>query len=411
MSKSVVGTVAIVGQGYVGLPLAMATSIAGWKTVGVDKSAKVVSSLNTGLSHIEDVKDDDLKRVVESGVYVASTDFSKVSSAQVCVICVPTPVDSQGNPDLSHLENAVISIAPHLENGTLLINESTSFPGTLKDLIIPLVRLHRKSGTDSLQFASAPERVDPGNTSWNMKSTPRLVSGIDEESKDKVLSFYNSICEKVILVSSPEVAEMAKLLENTFRQVNIALVNQLVPLCHALGIEIREVIEAAGSKPYGFMKFYPGAGVGGHCIPVDPLYLLWKARNMGVELPLVAEADQVNRSMPEYVVERLIAIARPQKGSYIGVMGVSYKPGVSDTRESPAEDVIKALTKKGFLPIWCDSLVHDFHGFEKYDQQELAGAIIVTNQADLPIKALSSAGVKILDCTGIFKGLPGIEQL
>jgi UDP-N-acetyl-D-glucosamine dehydrogenase len=411
MSKVISGTVAIVGQGYVGLPLALAASRAGWKTIGIDKSQKIVGSLNSGSSHIEDVKDGDLQHEIKTGKYQASADFSDISSAQVCVICVPTPVDSLGNPDLSHLESAVIALAPHLQDDTLLINESTSFPGTLRDVIIPLVSSHRSNGMDSLKFASAPERVDPGNVDWNMKSTPRLVSGIDEESKDKVLGFYHSICEKVILVSSPEVAEMAKLLENTFRQVNIALVNQLVPLSHALGIEIREVIEAAGTKPYGFMKFYPGAGVGGHCIPVDPLYLLWKAREMGIELPFVANADEVNSSMPKYVVERLIAHAKPKRGSYIGVMGVSYKPGVSDIRESPAEDVMKVLTDKGFLPLWCDPLVGDFHGFEKFQDQELAGAIIVTNQRDLPIKELSNAGVKILDCTGTFTDLPGIEQL
>jgi UDP-N-acetyl-D-glucosamine dehydrogenase len=411
MPKVISGTVAIVGQGYVGLPLAMAASIAGWETIGIDKSEKIVGSLNSGSSHIEDVKDVELQYVIKTGKYRASADFSDISSAQICVICVPTPVDSLGNPDLSHLESAVIALAPHLQNDILLINESTSFPGTLRDVIIPLVSAHRSNGIASLKFASAPERVDPGNVEWNMKSTPRLVSGIDEESKDKVLNFYDSICEKVILVSTPEVAEMAKLLENTFRQVNIALVNQLVPLSHALGIEIREVIEAAGTKPYGFMKFYPGAGVGGHCIPVDPLYLLWKAREMGIELPFVANADEVNSSMPKYVVERLIAHAKPKRGSHIGVMGVSYKPGVSDTRESPAEDVMKVLADKGFIPLWCDPLVGDFHGFEKFQDQDLAGAIIVTNQRNLPIKELSNAGVKILDCTGTFTDLPGIEQL
>jgi UDP-N-acetyl-D-glucosamine dehydrogenase len=411
MSDSARGIVAIVGQGYVGLPLAMAAASSGWKILGIDHSEERVLSLNSGKSHIEDVKDNQLQEAIKSGRYIASGDFEQISSADICILCVPTPVDSAGKPDTSYLERAVISVAPHLKRGALLINESTSYPGTVRELIIPLVEKHRGEGVESLLFSSSPERVDPGNTLWSLKSTPRLVSGIDEESKASVVNFYRSFCDEVILVSSPEVAEMAKLLENTFRQVNIALVNQLLPLSQKLGIDLREVIEAAGSKPYGYMKFFPGAGVGGHCIPVDPLYLLWKARDLGVDLPFVANADQVNSAMPKYVVQRLIDLAKPESGSLIAVLGVSYKPGVSDTRESPAEDVMNELISKGFKPLWSDPLVESFHDFEQYKGQRVSGAILVTNQAGLPISDLIDSGVKMLDCTGTLKGISLVEQL
>jgi UDP-N-acetyl-D-glucosamine dehydrogenase len=411
MSESARGMVAIIGQGYVGLPLAMAAASSGWKILGIDHSKERILSLNSGKSHIEDVKDAQLQEAITLGRYIATGDFDQISFADICILCVPTPVDSAGKPDTSYLERAVISIAPHLKRGALLINESTSYPGTVRGLIMPLVEKYRDEGVESLLFSSSPERVDPGNTVWSLKSTPRLVSGIDEESKASVANFYRTFCDEVITVSSPEVAEMAKLLENTFRQVNIALVNQLLPLSRKLGIDLREVIEAAGSKPYGYMKFFPGAGVGGHCIPVDPLYLLWKARDLGVDLPFVANADQVNSAMPKYVVQRLIDLAKPQSRSSIAVLGVSYKPGVSDTRESPAEDVMKELKSRGYEPLWLDPLVEDFLGFQRYEGQNLGGVIIVTAQPELPVAELIDSGVKILDCTGSYRSISGVEQL
>ena len=411
MSDSARGIVAIVGQGYVGLPLAMAAASSGWKILGIDHSEERILSLNSGKSHIEDVKDNQLQEAIKSGRYIASGDFEQISSADICILCVPTPVDSAGKPDTSYLERAVISVAPLLKRGALLINESTSYPGTVRELIIPLVGKHRGEGVESLLFSSSPERVDPGNTVWSLKSTPRLVSGIDEESKASVVNFYRSFCDEVILVSSPEVAEMAKLLENTFRQVNIALVNQLLPLSQKLGIDLREVIEAAGSKPYGYMKFYPGAGVGGHCIPIDPLYLLWKARQVGHELPFIAQADEINGAMPKYVVERLLELATPTKGSHIAILGVAYKAGISDVRESPAENVAKELLEKGLNPLWIDPLVESFHNFEAHSGQVLSGAIVVTAQEGLAVNELANSGVPILDCTGAFKGISGVEQL
>jgi UDP-N-acetyl-D-glucosamine dehydrogenase len=244
-----------------------------------------------------------------------------------------------------------------------------------------------------------------------MENTPRLVSGIDQVSTQRALDFYRSVCESVIEVSKPEVAEMAKLLENTFRQVNIALINQLVPLCKELGIDIREVVEAAGSKPYGYMKFFPGAGVGGHCIPIDPLYLLWKARQVGIELPFVKEADEINGAMPVYVSSRLIDLAKPAPGSYLAILGVAYKSGISDIRESPAEDVARSLQSQGFKVLWSDPLVKSFHDYQELADQKLAGAIVVTAQEGLAVAEIAKSGVPILDCTGAYKDVKGVEQL
>ena len=374
-------------------------------------SEKIVERLNDGLSHVEDVSDQVLKQAVVSGQYRSASSGELVSETEICIICVPTPLDKNGLPDLSFLDSAVRLVAEHLPSGALLVSESTSYPGTVRDFVKPLVASIRSDKAVGMSFASAPERVDPRNEKWDMKNTPRLVSGIDEKSTKRALDFYSSICDTVIEVSKPEVAEMAKLLENTFRQVNIALVNQLVPFCKEMGIDIREVVEAAGSKPYGYMKFFPGAGVGGHCIPIDPLYLLWKARQVGVELPFVAKADEVNGSMPKYVVSRLIESAKLSNGDCVALLGVAYKSGISDVRESPAEHVAHELKNLGFKPVWMDPFVEQFLGIEKYSQQKLGGAIVVTAQPGLPVAEFAAAGVHILDCTGVFKGIDGVEQL
>jgi len=400
-----------VGQGYVGLPLAMAAVAVGYKVTGIDVSNVIVENLNQGKSHVEDVSDADLQRALELGLYRSSTTGHLASESDICVICVPTPLDKSGLPDLTYLESAVRLVANHLPPQALLISESTSYPGTVRDFVMPLVQSLRSDKASQMSFASAPERVDPRNEKWDMKNTPRLVSGIDPVSTSRALEFYSSICDTVIEVSKPEVAEMAKLLENTFRQVNIALVNQLVPFCKEIGIDVREVVEAAGSKPYGYMKFFPGAGVGGHCIPIDPLYLLWKAREVGIELPFVAKADEINGGMPGYVASRLLETAKPKQGEVIAILGVAYKAGISDVRESPAEHVAKALESRGYRVVWIDPLVEKFHGLERYSNQRLSGAIVVTAQPKLPVAELAEAGVPILDCTGVFKGIQGVEQL
>ncbi len=403
--------VSIIGQGYVGLPLAMAAIRSGWHVTGIDVSLRIVDGLNSGISHVEDVTNEELQKAINAGLYKATNNGGVAADSEICIICVPTPLDAKGLPDLSYVDSAVRLVAKHLPENALLVSESTSYPGTVRDFVAPLVASLRSDGAKKMSFASAPERVDPRNEKWQMGNTPRLVSGIDSVSTERALAFYRSICETVIEVSKPEVAEMAKLLENTFRQVNIALVNQLVPFCKEIGIDIREVVEAAGSKPYGYMKFFPGAGVGGHCIPIDPLYLLWKARQVGVELPFVAKADEVNGGMPEYVVSRLLEITSAASGSSLAILGVAYKAGISDVRESPAEHVARAIQSKGFKPVWKDPLVSKFHEFEEFRDHKIGGAIVVTAQPGLPVAELAEKGIPILDCTGAFKGISGVEQL
>ena len=269
---------AIIGQGYVGLPLAMASVDAGWTVIGIDNFEAKVSQINSGRSPVEDISDIQLKVALASGAYIASTDFTAVAEASVIAICVPTPLDEKREPDLSLLQSAATAVAPFVSNETLVVSESTSYPGTLRNIIIPIFDSLKPKNSINLYFASAPERVNPGDLVWNQKNTPRLVGAINTESKIKALTFYESICNTTLSVSTPEVAEAAKLLENTFRLANIALINEFAKLCSANSINVNEVIDAASTKPYGFMAFRPGVGVGGHCIPVDPLYLTWWAR-------------------------------------------------------------------------------------------------------------------------------------
>jgi UDP-N-acetyl-D-glucosamine dehydrogenase len=302
---------AVIGQGYVGLPLAMAAVDAGWKVIGVDNFETKVTQINSGLSPVEDVSNIKLQAAIIKGAYSATCDFSKISQASVIALCVPTPLNDSREPDLALLCNAANDIAPFVSSETLVVSESTSYPGTLRDIIIPIVNSQNMAGTKTIYFASAPERVNPGDPVWNQKNTPRLIGAINDESQEKALEFYNSICDAAISVSTPEVAEAAKLLENTFRLVNIALINELTQIYAASGINVNEVIDAASSKPYGFMPFRPGVGVGGHCIPVDPLYLTWWAKQNGGAAKFVEAADSINHEMPKYVAQRALAMVKP----------------------------------------------------------------------------------------------------
>ena len=355
-------TLAIVGQGYVGLPLAMAAVDAGWSVIGVEKSTARVAQLNSGSSPVEDISDERLAKAIAAKKYFASTNPADISAALFVTICVPTPLDSARNPDLELLENATKDIAPFLRDGTLLVNESTSYPGTLRDVIIPIVNSSKPSETKSLYFASAPERVNPGDLVWDQKNTPRLIGGIDEESQKRALAFYNSICDSVVATSTPEIAEAAKILENTFRLVNISLINEFTQLCSAQGINVHEVINAAATKPYGFMPFRPGVGIGGHCIPVDPLYLAWRARVAGVPARFVELAGEINADMPFHVVTALEAALRRGRGkglagSRILVLGAAYKPGIEDVRESPALRLMELIERQGGEAPYYDPLV------------------------------------------------------
>ena len=404
---------AIIGQGYVGLPLAMAAVDAGWTVIGVDNFEAKVSQINSGSSPVEDISDAQLKAAIVKGVYKATTDYSTVSQASVITICVPTPLDDKREPDLALLRSAATGIAPFVANETLVVSESTSYPGTLRDIIIPIVDSLKPKDSLTVYFASAPERVNPGDPVWNQKNTPRLVGSIDRESQKRALSFYESICDAAVSVSTPEVAEAAKLLENTFRLVNIALVNEFTQLCSASGINVHEVIDAASSKPYGFMPFRPGVGVGGHCIPVDPLYLTWWARQNGGEAAFVESADSINHAMPKYVAERALSMVDASvKTPKVLILGVAYKPGVGDVRETPVSELRDHLKAHGADVAWHDPLVPVWEGSNPVDLEWACDvAILATKQPGMNLDQLIARGIRILDCTNSIAGQTGVSSL
>jgi UDP-N-acetyl-D-glucosamine dehydrogenase len=404
---------AIIGQGYVGLPLAMAAVDAGWTVIGIDNFEAKVSQINSGKSPVEDISDTQLQAALTSGAYRASTDFSSVAKASVITICVPTPLDEKREPDLSLLQSAASAIAPFVSNETLVVSESTSYPGTLRDIIIPAVNSLKPKDSVKVYYASAPERVNPGDSIWNQKNTPRLVGAVDAASQVKALAFYESICDVAVSVSSPEIAEAAKLLENTFRLVNIALINEFTQLCAATDINVHEVIDAASSKPYGFMPFRPGVGVGGHCIPVDPLYLTWWARQNGRRAEFVETADSINHTMPKYVAQRTLelvdsSVTKPR----VLILGVAYKPGVGDVRETPVSHLRDYLNARGVEVAWHDPLVHTWDGSESVELEwECDVVVLATKQPGMDIERLIARGVQILDCTNSLKKLPGVTSL
>jgi UDP-N-acetyl-D-glucosamine dehydrogenase len=404
---------AIIGQGYVGLPLAMAAVEAGWTVIGVDNVKAKVDQINNGLSPVEDISDAQLQTALSKGVFKATTDFSQVAQSSVVTLCVPTPLNNKREPDLTMLLSAAEGIAPFITDETLVISESTSYPGTLRELIVPLVDRLKPETTKIVYFASAPERVNPGDTVWNQKNTPRLLGAIDEASKIRAVSFYESICDFVVTVSSPEVAEAAKLLENTFRLVNIALVNEFTQLCSTNKINVHEVIDAASSKPYGFMPFRPGVGVGGHCIPVDPLYLTWWARQNGSQASFVESADSINHSMPKYVADRALDLIDPKvKSPKVLILGVAYKPGVGDIRETPASELRNHLKSQGAIVGWHDPLVSTWEGSEPVDLLwNCDVAILATYQPGMDLTQLIEKGVKILDCTNSIKNRESVSSL
>ena len=391
----------------------MAAVDAGWTVIGIDNFEARVAQINSGSSPVEDISDAQLQAAIAKGAYKATTDFSTIAQASVITICVPTPLDDKREPDIALLRSAATCIAPFVSNDTLVVSESTSYPGTLRDVIIPIVDSLKPKDSVTVFFASAPERVDPGNAHWNQKNTPRLVGGIDDASQSKALAFYESICDAAVPVSTPEVAEAAKLLENTFRLVNIALVNEFTQLCSANGINVHEVIDAASSKPYGFMPFRPGVGVGGHCIPVDPLYLTWWARQNGGTADFVESADSINHAMPKYVAQRALAMVDANiKNPKVLILGVAYKPGVGDVRETPVSELRDHLKAQGADVAWHDPLVPVWEGSKPVDLDwECDVAILATKQPGMDVALLISRGVQILDCTNSAKNLAGVTSL
>ena len=413
MSAQTPQVLAVIGQGYVGLPLAMAAVDAGWTVIGVDNFEAKVAQINGGSSPVEDISDTKLQASISKGAYKATTDYAAVANASVITICVPTPLDDKREPDLSLLRSAATSIAAYVSNKTLVISESTSYPGTLREVIIPVINSLKSKDSSTIYFASAPERINPGDPIWNLKNTPRLIGAIDRESKTRALAFYESICDSVVSVSTPEVAEAAKLLENTFRLVNIALVNEFTQLCSVSGINVHEVIDAASTKPYGFMPFRPGVGVGGHCIPIDPLYLTWWARKNGSRAGFVELAASINHNMPKYVAARAldmveVGVTNPK----ILILGVAYKSGIGDVRETPVSELRDYLKAQNADVAWHDPLVSVWGGSNPVDLEwECDVAILAIKQPGMNLNGLIERGVLILDCTNSLNGFAGVSSL
>ena len=354
-------TVGVIGLGYVGLPLIVEFAKAGFSAIGFDIEPSKVDQINQGESYIPDVPSDELALVVRAGRLVATTDVGRLNEVDTVNICVPTPLRKTRDPDLSYVVAAAESVAAHLHDGQLVILESTTYPGTTEEVVRPMLERGGLEAGRDFFLAFSPERVDPGNAEWRTANIPKVVGGTDAESTDAAVALYRQIVKEVVPVSSTRVAEMVKLLENTFRAVNIGLVNELALMCRDLDVNVWEVIDAAKTKPFGFMPFYPGPGLGGHCIPIDPFYLSWKARQSGFESRFIELAGHINSGMPRYVLERisdaLNGVAKPLKGSRIHLFGIAYKADVSDVRESPAIDVAELLHERGAIVSFSDPFV------------------------------------------------------
>ena len=394
--------VAIIGQGYVGLTISVFAA-EHHTVVGLDMNQGVVDALNSGHSHIEGVASSDLAKWIAGGKYQATTNAADIAGSDVVVIAVPTPLTADRKPDLAFVEAACKTIGENLKTPALIINESTSFPGTVRNLIKPEIEKY-SGGSIEHMYAVSPERVDPGRVDWDQKNTPRLYAGLTPEASKAVREFYSTFCDNLIEVSSPEVAESAKLFENTFRQVNIALVNEFAQIAHALGISVYETLDAAATKPYGFMKFMPSAGVGGHCIPVDPSYLADTAARVGVPATFIERANEVNLEMAAYVVGRVAADnGGSLSGKKVQVVGVAYKPNVADTRETPAELVIEELKKAGAVVTWHDPVVKSWHGAESSDLGGSEIAVVVTMHDVVSADAVLASAPYVFDTTGKVK--------
>jgi len=387
--------VTIIGQGYVGLNVAITAASNGHKVVGLDRDAELIKNLNLGLTHVPGIVKDVIQSLTQSNDYLPTTDSAEIAGSEVIVIAVPTPLDSFRKPDLKFLESASKIISEHVSDNTLIINESTSYPGTLRNIIMPLIKSHNKR----LFFAAAPERVDPGNTAWNIGNTPRVVAGIGLEATQKVTDFYSSFCKSIHVAPNVEVAEASKLFENTFRQVNIALANEFSEIASALNFSANEAISLAATKPFGFMAFYPSIGVGGHCIPVDPSYLSYAAEKVGIKTQFINTANQINLNMVPRVIDRIKQeMHNTLNGLRIQVAGVSYKSNISDLRESPALNLITELLKTGAKVQWFDPLVNlDLPGRSGSLDTSIDLGLIVTPHDVIDFSVWKSAKVKVLD--------------
>ncbi|MCL2572620.1 MAG: nucleotide sugar dehydrogenase [Defluviitaleaceae bacterium] len=419
--------VGVIGLGYVGLPLAVEKAKAGFRTIGIDVQPEKVNMVNRGENYIGDIVAAELSELVAAGMLSATSDFSIVRDMDFIAICVPTPLDSYQQPDISYVKSCVEDVARHLKKGAMVVLESTTYPGTTEELIKPL--LEEGSGMvcgEDFYLGFSPERVDPGNLIYNVKNTPKVVGAIGDDAREVIAAMYRAVLDgDVFEASSPKVAEMEKILENTFRNVNIALANEMAMLCDKMGINVWEVIDAAKTKPYGFTPFYPGPGPGGHCIPLDPFYLSWKAREFGFHTTLIETSAMINDRMPEYVVERAARILnrhqKPLNGSKVLVLGVAYKQDIDDYRESRAIDVIRLLTQSGVSVEYHDPYVEEYHhkGISKKSvslSPERYDLIVVTTaHTTVDYEKIAQANVPILDTKNatkkVIKGRENIELL
>ena len=370
--------ITVVGQGYVGLPLAIGAANSGYKVNGLDSNKSEIKILSEGKSIVEDVTDDAVTEALKSKSYVPTTSYEVIAQSQIILICVPTPLSNDHKPDLKSIIAALSSVGQNMQRGALIIVESTIEPGTCRNLLLPILIKESGLSVDEFELAYSPERIDPSNEKWLIKNTPKLVAGLTENALKRSVEFYGKFVDTVVECNSLEVAETAKLLENSFRFINISFINEISIFCQKLGLDVNNVIKAAATKPYGFMPFYPSIGVGGHCIPVDPLYLANKALEIGVPTRFIELADQINQEMPGYFVGRAEEKVGVLKSKKVLVVGVSYKPNVADVRESPVGDLISGLKQKGAQVFWHDDLVKEWNG-EK--------SVALSNEYDLAIIA------------------------
>jgi UDP-N-acetyl-D-glucosamine dehydrogenase len=406
--------VGIIGMGYVGLPLAVAFAEAGDEVYGVEVDPVRVASLERGESYVEDITSARLQAVLE--LFHPTTRYADLAKVDAVIIAVPTPLTRNREPDLSALEDSAARLGEVLQQGQLIVLESTTYPGTTREKLVPILEEHSNlvAGRD-FNVAFSPERVDPGRTDYTLKTTPKIVGGLTPECLDRALWLYGDVCDKLVPVSAPEPAELAKLLENVFRSVNIALVNELAMLCDRMGIDIWEVVDAAATKPYGFMRFDPGPGMGGHCLPVDPFYLAWKAREYDIPTEFIELAGEVNQAMPYFCADKVGAAlndqAKPVRGSKIVVVGVAYKAGVGDLRESPGLKIMRILRQRGADVVFHDDYIGELPEFGLVSEpldEALSGAdcaVIVTAHPELDVQRVVDEAPLVVDFRGVTRGI------
>jgi UDP-N-acetyl-D-glucosamine dehydrogenase len=409
--------IGVIGLGYVGLPLVVAFAEAGHDVVGVDVNARVVGTLNEGKSHIEDVSDETLQAIAQR--FHASPRYADLAKVDAVIVAVPTPLTANREPDLQPLIDSGTALANVLQEGQLVVLESTTYPGTTRERFGPLLEESGLAAGRDFNLAFSPERIDPGRTDYTLRTTPKLVGGLTDACLRRAVELYSEVCDRVVEVSTPESAELTKLLENIFRSVNIALVNELAILCDRMGIDVWEVIEAAATKPYGFMSFQPGPGMGGHCLPVDPFYLAWRAREFEMQTEFVELAGEVNTRMPYFCVDRISRAlndqAKPVKGSRVAIVGVSYKPGVGDLRESPALKILRLLRQSGAEVSYHDEFVPELADFGlRSEWPEDADCVaIVTAHPGLDLQRLVQETPLVVDFRGVTRGIeaPNLVRL